>query len=79
MNVTDFKAHCLQVIGEVSRTGEPIQLTKRGMVVATVNPPSPTSKIDWTPGAFRDTIIEVGDIESPVFDPADLDLEKQWF
>ena len=63
MNVTDFKAHCLSLIEEVRQTEEPIELTKRGVVVAVVNPPARKEEVDWTPGAFKDTVRIVGDLD----------------
>jgi len=38
VNVTEFKAKCLALIEEVSTEGGTITVTKRGRVVATVNP-----------------------------------------
>lgn len=60
VNITDFKTHCLRYVEEMSRTKEPIEITKRGKLVGVLTPPSP-NKVDWTPGAFKD-IVEVGDI-----------------
>jgi prevent-host-death family protein len=34
MKASEFKAKCLQVLDEVRATGEPVQITKRGAVVA---------------------------------------------
>jgi len=38
MSVTDFKAHALNIISEVSHTREPVVLTKRGMPVVELVP-----------------------------------------
>lgn len=38
VSVTEFKAKCLSLIEDVSTHGGTITLTKRGRVVATVNP-----------------------------------------
>jgi prevent-host-death family protein len=62
VNITEFKAHCLRLIDEVGRTKEPIEITKRGRRIVVVAPAAETKEIDWTPGAFRDSITEVGDI-----------------
>ena len=59
VTATEFKTHCLRLMEEVRRTREPIEVRKRGKTVVIVNPPS---EIDWTPGAFKDSIIELGDI-----------------
>jgi prevent-host-death family protein len=36
MKASEFKSKCLQVLDEVQATGEPVQVTKRGRVVARV-------------------------------------------
>jgi len=33
-----FKTHCLRILDEVERTGEPVTITKRGRPVAEVKP-----------------------------------------
>lgn len=38
MTITDFKAHALQVIGEVAQSKEPVIVTKRGKPLAEVIP-----------------------------------------
>ena len=38
MKASEFKAKCLQVLDEVEATGEPVQVTKRGVVVAELRP-----------------------------------------
>jgi prevent-host-death family protein len=70
--ISEFKAKCLRLVEEVRRTGEPIELTKRGKAVAVVNPPGKDA-IDWKPGAFKDQIRILGDIECDV-----ADLGVQW-
>lgn len=39
MTATDFKAKCLKVLDQVHQTGEPLEISKRGKVVAVLNPP----------------------------------------
>lgn len=63
VSVTEFKAHCLRMIEEVRETQESIELTRRGKIVAVVTPPPRTEPIDWTPGAFKDSIKIVGDLD----------------
>lgn len=60
VSATEFKTHCLRLMDEVNRTGEPVEVTKRGKSLGVFAPPYP-EKIDWTPGAFKD-MVEVGDI-----------------
>lgn len=60
VSATEFKAHCLRLMDEVSRTGEPIEVTKRGKPLGVFAPPTP-QEVDWTPGAFKD-MVEVGGV-----------------
>lgn len=40
ISVTDFKHRCLQIIRRVEKTGKPVTITRRGKVVARLQPPS---------------------------------------
>ncbi len=60
VNVTEFKSHCLQLLEEARRTGEPIEVIKRGKPLATVTPAPSTAT--YRPGMFRDSVKIVGDI-----------------
>jgi prevent-host-death family protein len=59
-----FKARCLSVMDDVSATGEPVIITKRGTPVAKVVPV--TSKKQDLFGFMAGELKIVGDIESPV-------------
>lgn len=39
MTATEFKAKCLKVLDQVNQTGEPLEISKRGQVVALLVPP----------------------------------------
>lgn len=39
ISVTDFKAHCLDLIRKVEKGGEPVIIRRRGKVVARLTPP----------------------------------------
>ena len=39
MSVTEFKQRCLDIIRRVERTGRPVTITRRGKVVARLQPP----------------------------------------
>jgi prevent-host-death family protein len=41
ISVTDFKQRCLDLIRRVERTGRTVTITRRGKVVARLQPPSP--------------------------------------
>ncbi|MGH8453547.1 MAG: type II toxin-antitoxin system Phd/YefM family antitoxin [Nevskiales bacterium] len=39
ISVTNFKAHCLDLIRKVEKGGEPVVIRRRGKVVARLTPP----------------------------------------
>jgi len=59
VSATEFKTHCLRLMDEVNQTKEPLEVRKRGRAMVVLNPPP---EVDWTPGAFKGTLAEVGDI-----------------
>lgn len=66
ISVTEFKAHCLELLNEVARTGEPVMLTKHGKAMAmVVAPPAETGR-KWKLGQFKGTAQVVGDIVGPL-------------
>jgi len=68
VSVTEFKAHCLEFLAQVAKTGEPILLLKRGKPTAIVSPPPGDTKT-WTPGKYRDEITIVADLVAPYGEP----------
>ena len=66
ISVTAFKAHCLELINEVARTGQPLIVTKRGKPTAMLTTPPSVLTAKWTPGQFEGTIKVVGDIIGPI-------------
>lgn len=42
ISVTALKHHCLEVIRRVEKTGKPVTITRRGKVVARLNPAGAT-------------------------------------
>jgi len=69
MPAGEFKARCLQVMEQVRKTREPVQITKRGRPVAKLVPADKSP--DDIFGCLKGEIEIVGDIESPVNDPED--------
>jgi prevent-host-death family protein len=45
ITATQFKARCLRLLDEVSETGEPLVITKRGRPVARLEPPEPPADL----------------------------------
>ncbi len=65
VSVTEFKAHCLEFLNQVDKTGQPLLLTKRGRPTAMVSPPPPPKTKRWEPGQFADKMKLVGDVVAP--------------
>lgn len=74
MAISEFKAKCLAVLETVRRTGQPIQVTKRGIPVAEIVPPSRAADRVRQPGAAAGTFRIVGDIIAPASDPMDWEV-----
>jgi prevent-host-death family protein len=43
ISVTEFKHHCLEIIRRVEKSGKPVAITRRGKVVARLNPSASSS------------------------------------
>lgn len=76
---TQFKAHCLELIDEVLRTGEEVLVTKHGRPTARICPPVSRAALPWEPGRCKETLVSAGDLLAPVEDDDAYDLESTWF
>jgi prevent-host-death family protein len=66
--ISEFKAKCLSLLEQVSKTKTPLRVTRRGKAIADVIPASSeTEERSWI-GSMSDTIEIIGDIVSPVID-----------
>lgn len=66
ISVSKFKATCLAVLEEVRRSGRSLVITKRGVPIAELVPPtSGTRGAEWM-GSMAGTFEIVGDIVSPI-------------
>jgi len=45
ISVTEFKQRCLEIIRRVEKTGRPVAITRRGRIVARLQPPPSTGAI----------------------------------
>lgn len=64
--ISEFKAKCLSLLDEVSKTKTPLRVTRRGKAVADVFPPAiAADEKDWI-GSMSGDIEIAGDIISPV-------------
>ena len=66
MSATEFKAKCLQILDQVQATGERVQVTKWGKVVAEVGPPPVEHKEYAKAGFAKGRMWIVGDIMEPI-------------
>jgi len=73
ISVTEFKAHCTQILREVADTSYTV--TKRGKPVAVITPAKkeddkqPKTMAEYM-GSMRGSVIEYGDIVAP--------LDEEW-
>jgi prevent-host-death family protein len=65
ISASDFKATCLALLDEVARTGEPIEVLKRGKTVARVVA-APPEQGEFPQDSLRGTVTICGDILKPV-------------
>jgi prevent-host-death family protein len=65
LGVSEFKAHALQILDQVSRTGESVVITKRGKPIARVIPFVDEGALG-TMGALADSVSSLGDLVSPL-------------
>ncbi len=66
--ISEFKAKCLSMLEEVSKTKSPFRVTRRGKAIADVVPTSSqTEERSWI-GSMSGRMKIVGDIVSPVID-----------
>jgi len=74
VSVSEFKAHCLEVIRHVERAGTAVDLVRRGKVVARLVPSAPAAR--GTPAWLRlrgrgalaaapeESVLDAGDFEA---------------
>jgi prevent-host-death family protein len=67
INASEFKAKCLALLDEVSKTGEGLTILKHGRPVAQVVPPAP-APARYAQDALRGTVVILGDIVEPALD-----------
>ncbi len=64
IKASEFKARCLQLMDEVSETGEPLVITKNGKPVSQLVPYRPKRSTLF--GVMKGTVTIKGDILSPL-------------
>ena len=66
ISATEFKAKCLHLLDQVAATGERIQVTKRGKVVAELGPAHSIEGRYAKPGFANGEWTITGDIMAPI-------------
>lgn len=74
--ISEFKAKCLSLLDEVSKTRTPLRVTRRGKAIADVIPASSEAEERSWIGSMSDSIKIVGDIVSPVIDTETIEALK---
>lgn len=74
--ISEFKAKCLSLLEEVSKTKTPLRVTKRGKAIADVIPAVPeTEERNWL-GSMSNSMEIIGDVVSPVIDTQKIEALK---
>jgi prevent-host-death family protein len=71
---SEFKARCLAILDRVHDTGEPVTITKRGRIVATLQPAGDPNDKPWL--RLRGTIRKYREPFKPAVTPAEWDALK---
>jgi prevent-host-death family protein len=66
--ISKFKARCLSLLQEVSKTKTPLRVTRRGKPIADVIPASSEGDERSWIGSLSGSVEIVGDVISPVID-----------
>ncbi len=77
ISVSKFKATCLAVLEEVRRSGRSILITKRGVPIAELVPPSAATRGSGWMGSMAGTCEIIGDIVSPIMDLDEWDAWRE--
>jgi len=65
ISAAEFKAKCLKLMDQISRTGKPIVITKRGKPVAKLVPATPAPRKPLF-GCMAGTVTYEGDLLAPL-------------
>jgi prevent-host-death family protein len=75
--ISEFKAKCLSLLEEVSKTKTPLRVTRRGQAIAEVIPASSdVEERNWI-GSMSDSIEIRGDIISPVIEIQEIEALRK--
>jgi len=71
--ISKFKAKCLSLLEEVSKTRTPLRVTRRGKPIADVIPTSTEEDERGWIGSMSGSVDILGDVVSPVIDMEDIE------
>ena len=74
--ISKFKAQCLSLLEEVSKTRTPLRVTRRGKAIADVIPTSTEDDERSWIGSMSGSVDILGDVVSPVIDMEDIEALK---
>jgi prevent-host-death family protein len=74
--ISTFKAKCLSLLQEVSKTKTPLRVTRRGKAIADVIPASSEGDERSWIGSLSGSVDIVGDVVSPVIDMETIEALK---
>lgn len=74
--ISKFKARCLSLLEEVSKTKTPLRVTRRGKPIADVVPASSEGDERSWIGSLSGSVDLVGDVVSPVIDTETIEALK---
>ena len=75
--ISELKATCLALLDQVRRTATSVVVTKRGVPIAEIVPPSAAATGgDWI-GAMRGSATFLDDLIAPVAEPGEWDAQQQ--
>ena len=77
VGITEFKARCLALLGEMERSGEPLTITRRGRRALTLTARELRADDTVPFGAMRGTVAVHGDIVAPL-EPDDGARDAAW-
>lgn len=74
INATEFKAKCLALLDQVHESGEPVLITKRGRVIASLVPHEDRELKPWL--RLRNTAKWLGDPLKPAIEESEIEALK---
>jgi len=78
ISISEFKAKCLALLTQVGKTKRPIRITRRGVAVADVVPPSPVRTGQKFLGTCADAFdLLDNDIVGPIIDFNEMEIYRE--